>query len=376
MSLQNQVTDRKNEKKIGECGGDFCLHSSRVERGLEFILSHFSEPLFPRTVSTAVTEKKQRKVESKERAMSYFQEAVWEDSRISGFGLDQKTNPDLIFIELDASAFANMRSFKLALIATLKNIEKKIGGHPTVLWSGRGYHIIQPIHSPEPLENIKELADLEPTTSNRFMQFAERYLSMGKSDQSHHPSIRSCMLRVPGSYNSKCKTAGKDPEVRIIQTWNGQRPDFRLLVGSFYAYLVDRYYKEKEQKRQRLSIRNGSSDSLTTSTIPWIEKLLKTPIEDYRKNAVALILAPYLLNIKHLSYDQAYDTIMRWLDACASVRRLEPTATSHEFKTRIKSSLDRALRQGSKPMRWQTLKERNPILCESLKLVSVSTYCR
>jgi hypothetical protein len=34
-------------------------------------------------------------------------------------------------------------------------------------------------------------------------------------------------------------------------------------------------------------------------TIPWIEKLLQTPIDDYRKNAVSLILAPYLINIKN-----------------------------------------------------------------------------
>ena len=29
------------------------------------------------------------------------------------------------------------------------------------------------------------------------------------------------------------------------------------------------------------------------NTIAWIEKLLETPIDDYRKNAVGLILAPY-----------------------------------------------------------------------------------
>ena len=37
------------------------------------------------------------------------------------------------------------------------------------------------------------------------------------------------------------------------------------------------------------------------NSIAWI--LLQTPIDDYRKNAVSLILAPYFINIKKLSYD-------------------------------------------------------------------------
>ena len=41
------------------------------------------------------------------------------------------------------------------------------------------------------------------------------------------------------------------------------------------------------------------------NTIPWIEKLLEIPIEDYRKNAVNLILAPHLINIKKLAYEDA-----------------------------------------------------------------------
>jgi hypothetical protein len=45
------------------------------------------------------------------------------------------------------------------------------------------------------------------------------------------------------------------------------------------------------------------------NTIPWIEKLLQTTIDDYRKNAVNLILAPYLINVRKLSYDAALNII-------------------------------------------------------------------
>jgi hypothetical protein len=42
-----------------------------------------------------------------------------------------------------------------------------------------------------------------------------------------------------------------------------------------------------------------------TTIIPWIEKLLQTPIQDYRKFSGWRILSPYLMNVKRLSYDNA-----------------------------------------------------------------------
>jgi hypothetical protein len=44
------------------------------------------------------------------------------------------------------------------------------------------------------------------------------------------------MLRIPGGYNSK---HGGKQEVKIIQRWDGNRPDIRLLLGNFHAYLID-----------------------------------------------------------------------------------------------------------------------------------------
>ena len=48
------------------------------------------------------------------------------------------------------------------------------------------------------------------------------------------------------------------------------------------------------------SYNQGQNGSNKVNTIFWIEKLLKTPISDFRKNSVNLILAPYLINIKEL----------------------------------------------------------------------------
>jgi hypothetical protein len=55
-------------------------------------------------------------------------------------------------------------------------------------------------------------------------------------------------------------------------------------------------------------------------------------IADFRKNAINLILVPYLINIKKLRYANAFDIIKEWLNKCDSLRRLDSN-----FNYRIKS---------------------------------------
>jgi hypothetical protein len=337
--------------------------SSIVESGLEFILSHFSEPLWPRKVATAATRNEQKQVDDKDKTMLFYQGALWEDCRVSAYGINQ-TNPDLIFIELDRQDFASLRSFKLALTTTLKNIKEKIGGHPTVLWSGHGYHVIQPIDCPIPLEQIKELADLESETSTKFLQFAERYLSGNRHDKAHHPAIKSCMLRIPNSINSKCKAEGiPDPGVKIIQRWDGYRPDYRLLMGSFYADLVG-----KQQRRHPNGLAKGYPQPKPwgqSSVVDWIERLLQTPIEDYRKRTRDLIFIPYLLLRRGITDpNQICDIIMDWADKCAQLRKLDPSR--REFERRIYSRISDVNQERIPHMKLQTLKEKYPELYKQL----------
>jgi hypothetical protein len=39
--------------------------------------------------------------------------------------------------------------------------------------------------------------------SQTFLKFAAQFLSNHKSDTNNDPGFRSCLLRIPGSYNSK-----------------------------------------------------------------------------------------------------------------------------------------------------------------------------
>ena len=324
---------------------------------IDFILSHFPEPVFPRTISTYKSQGKQFIAFGKEGMVEAYTESNFIDCRVNGypsyteFNGVQRYPPNFIFIDLDLSLFESSQVLNKALNRTLLTMKKMISGHPSVLWTGNGYHIYQPIDAMI-LENLVEFASFE-YPSQKFIRFAEFYLSCGKSDPLHNPSFKSCMIRIPGSFNSKY-VDGKN-QVKLVQKWDGIRPSIKSLLVNFHIYLVNEKIKEFDMKKRLVS---GSNQ---VHSILWIETLLMTPINDYRKNAVALILAPYLINIKKMQYDVAYETIKEWVDRCNEQRILDST-----FTYKIKNSINTALRKEQLPMKFDTLKSKNRNLYDLL----------
>jgi Primase X len=331
-----------------------------IEIGLDFILSHLEEPvIFPRTIMT----KKlgyQRIVYSKVRALEHFIESDFIDCRINAFPLLKEGAtwiPDLLFIDLDLSNSNSKKSLQLALNKTLKNIKEKLDRnvHPTVLWSGNGYHIILPIYCPLELERIQEFQEFE-NPSERFLRFAKDNLSNNKADKANNPSFRSCLLRIPNSFNAKCLAKDESLEnskVKIIQEWNRDRPSIKFLLGDFRRYLINQKIKELNKKR-KIEERLDYQSIKNNDTIFWIEKLLNTPISDFRKNATNLILAPYLVNIKKLSYQHSFDILTDWLQKCNSFNKLD---FNPDYL--IKYALTTAIQKRIPPMKLVTLKDRN-----------------
>jgi hypothetical protein len=56
-------------------------------------------------------------------------------------------------------------------------------------------------------------------------------------------------------------------------------------------------------------------------TYNWIEEILKTKFSDGRKRIVDLILMPFLVNIKRLSYEEVERKIEEWFKLCNYSRR-------------------------------------------------------
>lgn len=274
-----------------------------------------------------------------------YQQTKFVDCRVNAY--PSYTVPNFIFADLDLSLIRTEQSLEKTLSETLAIIRFKLNGSPTVLWTGNGYHIYQPIDAII-LEQFSRFEVFE-YPSLKFIRFAETYLTAGKSDPSHSPSFKSCMIRIP-TYNSKYPQ-GRN-EVRVIQKWDGYRPPMKLLLDAFHAYLVDQKTKEINL-RKRIEKRFGITGDKSNS-ISWIETLLQTPILDYRKNAIGLILAPYLINIKKLPYESASTVLRDWLKKCSRLRMLDPN-----FDYRVKCSLNPAVRKSQLPIRFSTLESRN-----------------
>ena len=122
-----------------------------------------------------------------------------------------------------------------------------------------------------------------------------------------------------------------DTKVKIIQKWNKDRPPIpREFIEEFRTYLIQKKIDENEQRQKMiLNLKRQNSknkDTTNRNYYKWIDKkILANPFEDYRKIIINLILAPYLVVIKKLSYEESYQIINEWLQKCEllSGRRLD-----------------------------------------------------
>jgi hypothetical protein len=333
------------------------IPSISISEGLDLILGHFGERTWPRTMFTK-TLGKQSVVYNKEEALARFKQSNLMDCRVNAYpdyiefrGINRQA-PNFIFIDIDRCLFTTDQEFWSVVEKTDSKIKSTLSGKPTILWSGNGVHVCQPVDAVV-LEQESKFAQFDQP-SQTFLRFAAQFLSNNKSDTSNNPAFKSCLLRIPGSHNSKYAEQNRD--VKVIQRWDGFRPKANPLYYHFYLYLADRKLKELNymQKTQ--------NEWPQGDTIAWIEKLLQTPIDDYRKNAVNLMLAPYLLNVKKLSYDVALNTINSWLTKCASLRQLD-----QNFGYTVRYALKYSAKNGQRPLKLDTLKMKNNKLYQILR---------
>ena len=226
---------------------DCNLTEKQVAKGLDFTLSHFNDSIWTRTISTKLTEGRQITVYSKLEALSYYKDSEYADCRISAYGYSNQNDSfgnkiTFLMIDLDLSKFnSNLKRLNLAKSKTLARIENafdsKNNSEPaTILWTGNGYHFYIPTESEHVLEDMPEFRKFKEP-SKQFLRFVEYYLSNGKADSEHYHTVsfRNCMLRMPGSFNSK-----NSNQVQIVQKWNGtSKISLDVLYSKFLAYLID-----------------------------------------------------------------------------------------------------------------------------------------
>jgi len=298
------------------------------KENLDFILSHLNNPLFPRTIMTKALGH-QKEVLNAEEVMTQFKASNYQDCRINafpaytGYREINLTAPSFVMIDPDLKDFGSQEKLDIILHTTLNKINEVFhGAHPTVLWTGGGYHIYQPIKGLI-LEQIDRFACYSDPSkkdlTSRFMQFAEDHFTGKKSDPQHRPSIKSCLIRIPGTINSKYSQ-----EVRMIQRWDGTRPPIQYLLREYRTWHVAEKINDKLEEKRSYKYRSMNNIGYNKNdTIWWIEKLLQTPIADHRKYAIWRILIPYLVNVKKLSDRDVVNVVQNWLDGCSLLKTLD-----------------------------------------------------
>jgi len=290
--------------------------------------------------------------------------------------------PSLVHIDLDRKNFSSDRTHQNAVKKTIAKIHEVFLIPPdtspvTTYWSGGGTPILLPLEvdpAKYPVENNMTIAQTVPgrdlryaslftggndyrfnanhkLPANLFLWFAEDYLTNGKGDTGHHPSVRSSMVRVPGSYNTKYpRDVG---EVKIQQHWDGHtKAHILFLLGAFYRNVGDDYKKQEKMfakacrvKRQAQAVQmvldrtleaipvsgavaaqafgEGAYSVYAHNKYWYIDRLLQTPVNDFRKRGIDQLLTPFLIMVKGMSDETARQIMMNWLLQCEKLRPLD-----------------------------------------------------
>jgi hypothetical protein len=145
-----------------------------------------------------------------------YSSLILQDESIQFYIDEVEVSVTIFIIDFDLKDFDNSKEkLEVSLQETLKRIREDIGGHPTVIDTGNGYHIYQPIQATilNRTDGLKEYTNFDKYyLPNKFMKFAEQYFTDEKGDHQHSPAVKSCLMRIPWTINSKCNR-----EVSILQ---------------------------------------------------------------------------------------------------------------------------------------------------------------
>jgi non-catalytic primase subunit PriX-like protein len=348
---------------------------------IDFIMSHFGHQseLFPRKMMT-YDSKGQFVVETKQVMYERCQKSGFVDCRINGYPVYTEWKgvirhpPNFLFFDLDlCNCSYDPKRLDCILKKTLKEIGK-FSGSPTVLWTGNGYHIYQPIEAfildQESIFSKDNFPNLFSGTgkysnwsvSEVFLKYAEIFFTKGRADSLHKPKYKTCLIRIPGSYNSKLIHKGLEKEeslVKIIQRWDGIKFPIQNLLKEFRRWITTEEYGQKLKNSKKDHFKQISFPS--PNRIEWIERLLRTPLNDNRKYCLLHVLAPYLVNVKNLPTEESAKILEIWLLHCSKLRPLDFNPYI-EIKSRLKYVKD------YRPMGLSKLRTDNKELCRLLSL--------
>jgi hypothetical protein len=146
--------------------------------------------------------------------------------------------------------------------------------------------------------------------------------------------------------------------------------EFRLyladkdIISNIKLESIKRRRNDKFNGHRSYSLANGNRGIIPTY-YQWIEKLLKIPIADHRKRTIDLVLAPFLIVIKRLSFEESYSIIKDWIVNCNSIEILKPSI--EYFDSRIKAAINNTIHSRIPPILQENMEKKYPEWYRDLK---------
>ena len=123
--------------------------------------------------------------------------------------------------------------------------------------------------------------------------------------------------------------------------------------------MADKDIKRKSGPRQKYYETNSSNNNSVPKCNQWIEDiLLKTPISDYRKITIDLVLVPFFIVIKKLTVNETFDMIKEYLIKCHELQPLKPSI--NEFEKRIKIAIEKSIENKIPSIRIHNMRNKYP----------------
>lgn len=257
---------------------------------------------------------------------------------------------DTLLFEIDApnimDSYADMRLL-------VEKLEKEYSTKPRVYFSGhRSFHVyidFAMVVIDKPMERLKRLA----------MKIAGqlwKHVDANMFTERH-------LIRVPYTINEKTGylAIGVDPSWdlhKIAQYSIKKAPEEFPIKGVSYSHeilvrLLDTNLPKPKPAKRVAPKKEGYE---------WIEKLMQHPVADGRHRLLWHVIAPYLMNVLKLDYDEAFQRAMDYFNRCNEVRRLDPSPV--QFRSQIKANLRHFQKDSFGPWRLETIKEKDPQLYE------------
>ena len=337
--MSNQQQNIRSEERI-----------LKVKEGIDFIFKLIEiagQRPFPRKMTTKVSDSKMFTVTKKEEVLQSCIDSEFLDCRINAYPIYPDDDieagliaPTIVFIDIDKNILFS-DDIHLILQNTLNKIKYTFDLHSNsspyaVLWTGGGYHIYLVVKT-KPMVIYPDLAKLckpDSEVSKEFLRFCEKFFTDRKGDPNHNISFKSALLRIPGTLNYKRLCCEPDTaEVKVIYEPVGSE-GVTMKVGdnfhhSFTYWCMDvkrvQILKENERKRiirqqQKIKRYSGYRKIDLEKKYWWIEQLLDRQIDHNRYFCIWRILGPYLITIKKLPYEEAYNILQEWLKWCSELK--------------------------------------------------------